>query len=115
VEPGESLEDAVVREVHEETGVEVDRVDYHSSQPWPFPSSLMLGFTAHARRTEIERRDDELEDARWLTRAQIAEGEVALPTTHSISFRLIEDWYDAGSATPLRHEPRVRMWQSPRR
>jgi len=115
VEPGESLEDAVVREVHEETGVEVDRVDYHSSQPWPFPSSLMLGFTAHARRTEIERRDDELEDARWLTRAQIAEGEVALPTTHSISFRLIEDWYDAGSATPLRQEPRVRMWQSPRR
>ena len=115
VEPGESLEDAVAREVHEETGVEVDRVEYHSSQPWPFPSSLMLGFTAHARRTDIERRDDELEDARWLTRAQIAAGEVALPTTHSISFRLIEDWYDAGCATPLRQEPHVRMWQPPRR
>jgi NAD+ diphosphatase len=75
----------------------------------------MLGFTAHARRADIERRDDELEDARWLTRAQIAAGEVALPTTHSISFRLIEDWYDAGSVTPLRQEPQVRMWQSPRR
>ena len=57
--------------------------------------------------------DDELEDARWLTRAQIAAGEVALPTTHSISFRLIEDWYDAGSATPLRHEPNARLWTSP--
>jgi NAD+ diphosphatase len=115
VEPGESLEDAVRREVREETGVEVDSVEYHSSQPWPFPSSLMLGFTAHASRTLIERRDDELEDVRWLTREQIAAGEVALPTTHSISFRLIEDWYDAGASTPLRQEPGVRMWRAPRR
>lgn len=113
VEPGESLEDAVAREVHEETGVQVDAVEYHSSQPWPFPSSLMLGFTAHAARTEIQRLDDELEDARWLTRAQIAAGEVALPTTHSISFRLIEDWYDAASATPLREEPSARLWTAP--
>ena len=115
VEPGESLEDAVAREVHEETGVEIDAVDYHSSQPWPFPSSLMLGFTARASRTEIRRIDDELEDARWLTREQIAAGEVALPTTHSISFRLIEDWYDAGSAIPLRREPNARLWTAPGR
>ena len=111
VEPGESLEDAVAREVREETGISVDEVTYHSSQPWPFPSSLMLGFTAHASSTDIDLADQELEDARWFTRAQLAAGEIALPTTHSISFRLIEDWYDGGAATPLREEPGVRMWQ----
>jgi NAD+ diphosphatase len=115
VEPGESLEDAVAREVREETGVVVDEVVYQSSQPWPFPSSLMLGFTARARLTDIELSDEELEDARWFTRAQLAAGEIALPTTHSISFRLIEDWYDSGATTPLRAEPGVRMWQAPRR
>jgi NAD+ diphosphatase len=115
VEPGESLEDAVAREVREETGVIVDAVEYHSSQPWPFPSSLMLGFTAHASRTDIDLSDQELEDARWFTRAQIAAGEIALPTTHSISFRLIEDWYDSAANRPLRAEPGVRMWQLPRR
>ncbi len=57
VEPGESLEDAVAREVFEETGIEVDQIEYHSSQPWPFPSSLMLGFTAHALTTQILKRD----------------------------------------------------------
>lgn len=115
VEPGESLEDAVAREVREETGVIVDEVVYHSSQPWPFPSSLMLGFTAHASHTAIDLADQELEDARWFTRAQLAAGEIALPTTHSISFRLIEDWYDSGATTPLQAEPDVRMWQAPAR
>lgn len=115
VEPGESLEDAVAREVSEETGVIVGAVEYHSSQPWPFPTSLMLGFTAHATSTDIHLGDEELEDARWFTRAQIAAGEIALPTTHSISFRLIEDWYDGGAGTPLRAEPNVRMWQAPKR
>lgn len=102
VEPGESLEDAVAREVLEETGVTLDTVDYHSSQPWPFPSSLMLGFTARARTTAIQCCDRELEDARWFSRAQIAAGEIRLPPMHSISFRLIEDWYDAGAERPLR-------------
>lgn len=114
VEPGESLEDAVAREVMEETGVEIAGTEYHSSQPWPFPSSLMLGFTAHAASTAIHRIDEELEDVRWITRGQIAAGEIALPNPVSISFRLIEDWYDAGSDIPLREEPAVRLWFAPR-
>ena len=102
VEPGESLEDAVAREVDEETGVSVDRIEYFSSQPWPFPASLMLGFTAHAVSTEIHRRDRELEDARWFTRAQIAEGGALLPPTQSISFSLIEQWFDSDGGPTLR-------------
>ena len=101
VEPGESLEDAVAREVLEETGVAVDHIVYHSSQPWPFPASLMLGFTAHAISQEIQLRDKELEDARWFTRADIVGGTPLLPPRQSISFRLIEDWFNAGSQEAL--------------
>jgi len=102
VEPGESLEDAVAREVLEETGIEVDEIEYHSSQPWPFPASLMLGFTAHAVTTEVRLRDEELEDARWFARADLASNGTLLPPRQSISFRLIEHWFDAGSNTRLR-------------
>jgi NAD+ diphosphatase len=102
VEPGESLEDAVAREVFEETGITVDRIEYHSSQPWPFPASLMLGFTAHAVTTEVQLRDEELEDARWFTRADVASGKLLVPPNVSISFRLIETWFDAGGGRPLR-------------
>ena len=115
VEPGESLEDAVVREVEEETGIVIDVVDYHSSQPWPFPSSLMLGFIARARTTEIDLRDQELEDARWFTRHDIAVGNVLLPPPTSVSYRLIEDWYDSHSERPLREEPGLVMWPTARR
>lgn len=102
VEPGESLEDAVKREVFEETGIEVDTIDYHSSQPWPFPASLMLGFTAHAVTTEVRLQDQELEDARWFTRADLAAGGALLPPRLSISFRLIEHWFDEGGGVRLR-------------
>ena len=110
VEPGESLEDAVVREVLEETGVTVLDADYHSSQPWPFPSSLMIGFTARAAADAVPRADEELEDVRWFTREQIASGTPGLPPPQSVSFRLIADWYDSGSALPLRDTPGVQLW-----
>jgi len=110
VEPGESLEDAVRREVLEETGVRVGTLDYHSSQPWPFPASLMLGFIANADSEEINLGDDELEDVRWFSREQIAAGTPALPPPQSVSFRLIEDWYDAGAARPLADEPLAARW-----
>ncbi len=110
VEPGESLEDAVIREVFEETGIIVDDVEYHSSQPWPFPSSLMLGFTAHAATTEIQRRDEELEDARWFTRADLAGGFPKVPPGVSISYRLIEHWFDSAGGRKLRDVQGVNTW-----
>lgn len=109
VEPGESLEDAVAREVHEETGVSVHDIHYHSSQPWPFPSSIMLGFTAHASSLAIARADQELEDVRWFTRGDIANGFPAMPSRQSISFRLIQDWYDSGAERPLLETPGARL------
>jgi len=97
VEPGESLEDAVRREVHEESGVRVDEVGYDSSQPWPFPASLMLGFTAAALDDSIRIDGDELDDVRWFSRQQlsseIASGEVILPPEISLARHLIDDWY----------------------
>jgi NAD+ diphosphatase len=92
VEPGESLEDAVAREVAEETGVAVHSLRYQSSQPWPFPSSLMLGFRASAAAGAAVRVGGELEDARWFTRAQVNSGEALAPPSQSISWRLIESW-----------------------
>ncbi|NND18266.1 MAG: NAD(+) diphosphatase [Silicimonas sp.] len=98
VEPGESIEGAVRREVFEEVGVRVGRVDYLSSQPWPFPSSLMFGCHGHATSTAIKIDPNEIEEARWVNREDMLE---ALSGRHSeikparrgaIARFLIEHW-----------------------
>lgn len=98
VEPGESAEDAVLREVFEETGIRVRDVRYHSSQPWPFSDSLMLGFHARAVSTEICRDEIELEDARWFLRHEIPglldSGTLALPSAETIARQLFDAWYN---------------------
>ena len=94
VEQGESLEDAVVREVMEETAVQVTCARYHSSQPWPFPSSLMIGFHATAAPGSPVRVSGELEAAAWFTREQIKSGQTLVPPSHAISYRLISAWLE---------------------
>ncbi|MGB1293393.1 MAG: NAD(+) diphosphatase [Pseudoalteromonas sp.] len=102
VDPGETLEQAVAREVMEEAGIVVSNVHYIASQPWPFPSSIMLGFIAEAETEHIQVDKDELEDAKWFSREEIRqfgnwheEGEhLKLPRTDSISRYLINHWLE---------------------
>ncbi|MFC0644672.1 NAD(+) diphosphatase [Cellulomonas phragmiteti] len=102
VEAGESAEQAVRREVLEETGVVVGDVEYVGSQPWPFPASLMLGFRARATSTRVQVDGVEMADARWFTRddltAAVAAGEVLLPGGASIARALVEQWWGRASA-----------------
>jgi NAD+ diphosphatase len=109
VEPGESLEEAVAREVDEEAGVTVRDMRYRSSQPWPFPASLMLGFDATYVGGEPHTRDGELEDVRWVSRGELeraaahegdgwsdregpGDSELILPPPLAIARRLVEAW-----------------------
>lgn len=99
VEPGESLEETVAREVREESNIGVRDIRYVASQPWPFPSSLMLGFQATARMLEIKRHDEELEDARWFSATELRDAgtwgdddPICLPRHDSIARYLIEQW-----------------------
>jgi NAD+ diphosphatase len=102
VEPGESLEEAVAREVREEAGVAIGAPRYVASQPWPFPASLMLGFMAPWAGGEPATADEELEDVRWFDRAEVeaavaGRGDVRVPPRLAIARRLIEVWLDPGA------------------
>jgi len=96
VEAGESLEQAVHREVYEEAGILLRDVTYVASQPWPFPRSVMLGFHAVARTTDIVVDGEEIVEARWFTReellAEVDQGTVGLPGASSIAHRLVSAW-----------------------
>lgn len=101
VEPGESLEDAVVREVFEEVGLRCDSVTYSSSQPWPFPQSLMVGFHAEAVTTDLAVHPTELDDAQWFLRSDLEEsrrlgrrGYPIVPPPMTIARRLLDEWLD---------------------
>ena len=99
VEPGESLEEAVAREVMEETGVVAGNARYHSSQPWPFPASLMLGFHAEGLSEAVTVDQTELADARWFGRDEIRDADnrgFSLPPPDSIARQLIEHWLKTG-------------------
>lgn len=88
VEPSETLEQAVAREVKEEVGIEVGEVRYASSQPWPFPGQLMIGFHAEHEGGEVDVDDVEIDDARWFVRESLPE----LPPSYTISRRLIDEF-----------------------
>ena len=108
VEPGETIEEAVAREVLEEAGVRVRDVTYVSSQPWPFPSSLMIGCHAIAENDDLRIDTTELDDARWFTRAEVAsafealeagrpdEGAFTAPPDQAIAHHLMRWWLDRG-------------------
>jgi len=104
VEPGESLEDAVVREVFEEARIRLTEIHYVSSQPWPFPASAMCGFYAEAESRDCQ-TSDELEELRWYNveqlEAAVISGDVLLSPPVSIAFRLLADWYHKQSGRDL--------------
>ncbi|KGA04593.1 MAG: hypothetical protein GM47_1480 [actinobacterium acIB-AMD-6] len=106
VEPGESFENCVVREVGEEAGVQVSEINYLGSQPWPFPASLMIAFEAITNTPQLARPDgDEIEEIRWFTRADmkaaIADKSLILPLEISVARQMIKAWYGTGADIDL--------------
>ena len=96
-EPGEQPADTVVREIKEETGIDLGEVRYLGSQPWPFPASLMMAFKAQALSTDILVDGEETETARWVTRdeytIELSEGRMEAPGKSTIARYMIEEWY----------------------
>lgn len=107
VEPGESFEQAVEREVWEESQLKVHQIKYLGSQPWPFPCSVMIGFTAVAKSKDFNLLDDELERAQWVSPSsiiqKIEDGSLKLPTSGSISGYLIDHWAKQHGIKPSRY------------
>jgi len=106
VEPGESFEHCVIREVREEAGVELTKINYLGSQPWPFPASLMIAFEAVTNTPELARADgDEIEEIRWFSRegmkAAIADKSLILPLEISVARQMIKAWYGDGAEKDL--------------
>lgn len=115
VEAGESAETTVVREVAEESGVQVDPASlrYLGSQPWPFPASLMLGYRASALTTDLQADPEEMAEVRWFSRSELAQscasGELSLPSNVSVAWRLIEDWYGEDLPLAWSRQPQQRV------
>jgi NAD+ diphosphatase len=106
VEPGESFEHCVIREVREEAGVELTKINYLGSQPWPFPASLMIAFEAITNTPELARPDgDEIEEIRWFSREEmksaILDKSLILPFEISVARQMINAWYGAGADKDL--------------
>lgn len=106
LEPGETFEQCVAREVYEESGVALSKISYLGSQPWPFPASIMIAFDAEVVDASAARPDgNEITEVKWFSRedikAQVADGTLLLPPSFSVAFKMIENWYRKSEPTPL--------------
>jgi NAD+ diphosphatase len=106
LEPGETFEQCVSREVYEESGVALSKISYLGSQPWPFPASIMIAFDAEVVDAKAARPDgNEITEVKWFSRedikTQAADGTLLLPPSFSVAFKMIENWYRKGESTPL--------------